>query len=1792
MDNGEEANALKIPATPPVFVLYVFGVCLVAGIVRALSRWTVVHHTVIMFGIGAVCGYLSRQYESFRFYVNVEFLTSAKLLQLHTLLLPVVIMEYLFSMDPRVFLSCSPLAVMTVVLDYVLTLCLQGLFVFFLFDFYDVPSWTSIKTGLIYMLFGSLTSVTDTSYVVNTFYKMGSYWILVKLMETKRVISLMGICVVYIFIVYLHELNYMFEWYHIVIFTALQFVACPLIGWLAAQIMIFWLGRLYNDVNVEITISIATAYLLYYFGTVNITYKPMVSAITVVFYSLLLNNRRMCFSLGLDSFMHRLIRIMAYVVKTVIFTIAGFLITSEDFTQYGHTAFVFVPHLLIAGTLYSWCMLVRGTVAILLAPILRRCGYRLSWQELSTLVFCNVTGTVCLITAVASCNIALVDLFFDNRHIQIMLMFHMGMLAIVRSLVAGTMFRHVLMVLGMRKVSLGRYQAMSNALQKIQDQIKTSSRAYKFDRFLADADWDTVYQFTNFENPYKDISRYSVIDRCMELDAALLGDLRMNMLHAKRISFWRQYEQGLLSLRALRILLEECYLAEWKVTTTGYDIHDQIRKYYIMVKKFSMLKVLKQKFEFNQSVRRAIIADISQAVRGKVKAIVFKVGLHMALEVILIIAVVISCAASIAILVYESSCSTGWPHALTHMMFYEVNTVFMLFFSVYIALKLYIFKWRYMVLFGSVFNIFLLIFGWIDIALNGVVLRRPNEICAELIRTQWAITYIVVVNKIFVACRCLRLVLVLEDKTYFFVHTMKRRMLLQLQLGYDVGKAYVYCKEDVYHTAGEFVRQSTTLENVRRELQSTRVQLMRELATVQKQHPGIVVSVKSQEACRRILHVAKETVDQLQRNGRVDAYEADMLDEMIKLRLKRLNKIPAQIEMPSVDVLVSKLGWVHGNETIMSFLMFQSKQFNMAEGESVDFDSDPKAGLYIIVSGLIRVNWSIGDPYGKLLQSSHTSSHESLHSYGKMQLHDFTTTGSTFGELALLTETPVSISAVCETSVLMFHIQYESIRTALDWVKEPPLEERLWELAAVRLSLPLLKALPTYYHSSLEDLKLLIDNGQLIMKRLESQTEDGIVEEKFSLARNLSSHVLLIHGVANKSGEIIVGPRIVPPDNDDLVFSSVICDLFVLYTIPHKTAGTSVGFTVASVSASDLSTGVDTSKELQSQRAPKKRGRRMSVATGAAAPRHLDHAVLASPIRTIAESEIESVALQLGEDIDEEFEGTPEGSIKTSHVLFSPQVMKQLEESDLTEEMSSEMSVSPAKAMTVSPEEQEETVDVEEVSTAIQQNKSTQVDMVPRKSSSDVALRTPWTEAWKQIKPVVTLKIGKSSPAPAAAGAKVREKTAGIVRRNVADTSKSKPAADNERNANASNRSTNDSNNVSSNNIGLRQRYLSRAETQMWKNDGAAVISVLHENSYPADRVIRPAIFRPLEQYEDRTTAVDTDASTLVLDAVSSRSSERSVTLNGLDDDTTKQSHEAALRWPVDAKSSNSPFVTFLDDRDPGNVENSPAGSGSQASSPLTLPTIGFSGGCSLSTALKGPPPAVVSAAESDDLAREEDISFESDLPLTACYSDRRASKSPAATEPKRADVTLMEEEVAIRRDVEKDRLMSGVRTTHLKPVLSKKPGIGASFRSTARAVATRGRGTKLTQRIKNLARSTRIAGSSHSSFPKSAHEVKFISAAGTSSKASSQVKKPGQTEQLRSPPNSNFVESDADEDKNLPRGTGSCCKPTTESEKCPFTTSGIAFGPVAHPPLDSHADDIPLNNEDEGTCGGLTDSA
>jgi hypothetical protein len=61
------------------------------------------------------------------------------------------------------------------------------------------------------------------------------------------------------------------------------------------------------------------------------------------------------------------------------------------------------------------------------------------------------------------------------------------------------------------------------------------------------------------------------------------------------------------------------------------------------------------------------------------------------------------------------------------------------------------------------------------------------------------------------------------------VHLLNEKIQSQLRLGYDIGKGYVTCNEDVYNVIDELIENSSLAEKIKELLQQSKARMMREL---------------------------------------------------------------------------------------------------------------------------------------------------------------------------------------------------------------------------------------------------------------------------------------------------------------------------------------------------------------------------------------------------------------------------------------------------------------------------------------------------------------------------------------------------------------------------------------------------------------------------------------------------------------------------------------------------------------------------------------------------------------------------------------------------------------------------------------------------------------------------------------------------------------------------------------------------------------------------------------------------
>ena len=98
---------------------------------------------------------------------------------------------------------------------------------------------------------------------------------------------------------------------------------------------------------------------------------------------------------------------------------------------------------------------------------------------------------------------------------------------------------------------------------------------------------------------------------------------------------------------------------------------------------------------------------------------------------------------------------------------------------------------------------------------------------------------------------------------------------------------------------------------------------------------------------------------------------------------------------------------------------------SMQEGETLFSEGDPQGGIYIVVSGLIKVDGSIVD----LTSSDTYVNDKGIPSEDELldrsdRIFDYLTTGSVLGEASLLTNQTRRANVTCETSTQVCALAY------------------------------------------------------------------------------------------------------------------------------------------------------------------------------------------------------------------------------------------------------------------------------------------------------------------------------------------------------------------------------------------------------------------------------------------------------------------------------------------------------------------------------------------------------------------------------------------------------------------------------------------------------------------------------------------------------------------------------------------------------------------------------------------------
>ncbi|KAJ9546903.1 hypothetical protein OSB04_019446 [Centaurea solstitialis] len=474
----EEADS----SNPTDAVLFV-GISLVLGIAsRHLLRGTRVPYTVALLVLGIAMGSLEygtshrlgKVGDGIRIWANID----PDLLL--AVFLPALLFESSFSMEVHQIKKCMAQMIILAGPGVLISTFILGSALKLIFPY----NW-SWKTSF---LLGGLLSATDPVAVVALLKELGASKKLSTIIEGESLMN-DGTAIVVYTLFFRMVTGSSFSWETIIKFLATVSLGAVGMGIAFGLVSYLWLGYIFNDTVIEITLTVAVSYLAYFTSQEGADISGVLTVMTLgMFYAAV---ARTAFKGEGQQSLHHFWEMVSYIANTLIFILSGVVIAEgilggDNFLKHEENSWGYLI------LLYVLLQVSRIIVVGSLYPFLHYFGYGLDWKEATVLVWSGLRGAVALSLSLSQASDTSP---YINRETGFLFVFFTGGIVFLTLIVNGSTTQFVLRMLGMDKLSAAKtrileytkYEMMGKALEAFGDFVD--------DEELGPADWPTVKKY-------------------------------------------------------------------------------------------------------------------------------------------------------------------------------------------------------------------------------------------------------------------------------------------------------------------------------------------------------------------------------------------------------------------------------------------------------------------------------------------------------------------------------------------------------------------------------------------------------------------------------------------------------------------------------------------------------------------------------------------------------------------------------------------------------------------------------------------------------------------------------------------------------------------------------------------------------------------------------------------------------------------------------------------------------------------------------------------------------------------------------------------------------------------------------------------------------------------------------------------------------------------------------------------------------------------------------------------------
>ncbi|XP_012507678.1 PREDICTED: sodium/hydrogen exchanger 10 [Propithecus coquereli] len=668
---------------------------------------------------------------------------------------------------------------------------------------------------------------------------------------------------------------------------------------------------------------------------------------------------------------------LSFVAFLMVFTFVGLFIPAHVYF------YVTFSDIYYSISIYFTLIVFRLLVFLLMSPILSQVGHGFNWRWAFIMVWSEVKGT-------PNINMALLLAYSDpalgSEREKSQILFHGLSVCLISVIVNRFILPRAVTELGLRDVTSTKYKSVHYTFQHFQELTKSSASALKFDKDLANADWNMVEKAIILQNPYtlnqEETTEHQKvtcpdcnkeINETLNTEAMELANRRL--LSAQIASYQRQYRNEILTQSAVQVLVG----AAGSFGEKGECISIETLKKYSESKKFLTIirKILLNSVYNTKNENGVPSGHFLFRVCHK---IVFTAEFEYVGYLVILLNI-------FPIIIF-------WIPDLGQIYDQELrcaNYIFLTFYILEGLLKMTAIRKDFFLHTWNLFELLITLIVIIDIIL--VEINAINK-SVDLIQT---LVFIKVVQ-------LLRLLRILKLITPKLLQIIDKRMSHHLSFRYAILKGYVQGESDVLTIIDQIANSNQVKQMLLKRVTKNMEHAMKELGYLECDHPEIAITMKTKEEVNVMLNMAKEIIKAFRLKGIIHKVEGTEIEKFILTKKRQVLEFQSVIKPLTVEEVLYHVPWLDKEKDHIDFIqvifLFSNIIFNLP------------TMVYVFFSFFVPEQLKQSKPGFGIDQILESEEKDQPTIYT-----DYALSGEIIGEINCLTNEPMKYSATCKTVV-------------------------------------------------------------------------------------------------------------------------------------------------------------------------------------------------------------------------------------------------------------------------------------------------------------------------------------------------------------------------------------------------------------------------------------------------------------------------------------------------------------------------------------------------------------------------------------------------------------------------------------------------------------------------------------------------------------------------------------------------------------------------------------------------------